>query len=43
MYRCNWTNEASLGVALKLGYRRYASLISFMRASAPTKPEAPEE
>jgi len=43
MYRCNWHNEASLGVALKLGFRRYASLISFMRAESRLPVETPEE
>jgi predicted GNAT family acetyltransferase len=43
MYRCNWTNEASLSMALKLGYRRYANVISFRRSTVAAPAEAPEE
>lgn len=43
MYRCNWHNEASLGVALKLGFRRFASQISFMRSECDRKLSEPLE
>jgi predicted GNAT family acetyltransferase len=41
MYRCNWENEASLGVALKVGFEKYAELISF-RTPEENRTQVPE-